>query len=346
VDFSSDNAAGVHPAILEALARANDGTAAAYGEDGLTKSVTARINEIFERECAVFFVATGSAANALALSVLCPPYGAVLCHEDSHIECDECNAPEFFTGGAKLVTLSGEAGKLSPRTIEAALGHYPAGFVHHAQPRAVSLTQASEWGTVYSPDEIAAIAEVAKTRDLKVHMDGARFANALVGSGASPAALTWKAGVDVLSFGATKNGALAAEAVIFFDPDLAGDFVYRRKRGGHLISKGRYLAAQFEGYLAEDLWLEMARHANAMARELADGLVAGGARLCAPVQANEIFAVLPAQMEAGLAEAGAKFYPWVPPGDTFGGRARRFVTSFATRQGEIDQALAVVRAAA
>ncbi len=335
VSFTSDNASGAAPEILRALTEASSGAAMPYGEDAITGRVASRLAEIFETKVAVFPVATGTAANSLALSVMVPPYGAVYCHETAHVHVDECGAPEFYTGGAKLVPLSGEHGKIDPQTFGEAIEG--AGNVHAVQPAALSITQASEAGTVYTPTEIADLAEVARRHDLGLHMDGARFANALVAGNHSPAELTWKAGVEALSFGATKNGALGAEAVVLFKPALAETFAYRRKRGGHLLSKMRFLSAQLDAYLRDDLWLRNARHANAMAGRLGAGLAAiTDVTLCHPVEANEIFARLPETMIAGLLEQGFAFYRW-------GAEARgevRLVTSFDTDPKDVDAFLA------
>ncbi|MEI9983959.1 MAG: beta-eliminating lyase-related protein [Aliidongia sp.] len=313
MNFASDNVTGVAPEILAAIVAANDGAVASYGDDSITGRVASRLAEIFEHEVAVFPVATGTAANALSLAALTPPWGAVFCHEVSHIAVDEANAPEFYSGGAKLATLSGADGKLSAETI-AKLLPGGLGVVHHAQPAVVSLTQATECGTAYRPAEIAAIAEIAHGHGLSVHMDGARFANALSFLSCSPADMTWRAGVDALSFGATKNGALAAEAIVFFDPAKAQSLPFRRKRAGHLFSKMRFLSAQLEAYLANDLWLRNAAHANAMAGRLARGLTQlPGCRLRHPVEANEIFIELPEPVIAGLLEAEFKFYRWDGP---------------------------------
>ena len=285
VNFCSDNASGAAPEVLRALEAANAGWAMPYGNDELTRRVEARVREIFETDAAVFPVATGTAANVLCLSVMTPPYGAIYCHQESHINVDECGAPEFYSGGAKLVALPGAHGKLAPATLEAAI--VDAGNVHAVQPAAVSLSNVSEAGTVYTPEETRAIAEVAEGHGLGLHLDGARFANALVALGCSPAEATWKAGVDALSLGATKNGVLAGELVVLFDPGKAEELGYRRKRGGHLFSKMRFLSAQLEAYLADDLWLRNARHANAMAAALAEGLAElPGAVLSHPVEAN------------------------------------------------------------
>jgi threonine aldolase len=299
-DFRSDNVAGAPPAILAALAAANRGAESSYGDDAITRRLEARLGALFECDVAVFPVATGSAANALALASLTPGWGAVLCHEAAHIATDECGAPEFFTGGAKLVPLAGQDGKLQAQTVAPHLARDSRG-VHHVQPAAVSLSQSTEAGTCYAPDEIAAIAEIGRRHGLKLHMDGARFANAVASLGCSPAELTWKAGIDVLTFGLTKNGALSAEAVVFFDPALAENFPYRRKRAGHLFSKMRFVSAQFEAQLTDGLWLELAAHANAMAARLGAGLAGlPGVRLLYPVQANEVFVAMSEARIAGL----------------------------------------------
>ncbi|RMD63177.1 MAG: low specificity L-threonine aldolase, partial [Alphaproteobacteria bacterium] len=340
VNFCSDNATGASVEILRALEAANGGTAMPYGADDITARVAARLGEIFETEVAVFPVATGTAANVLALSVMVPPYGAVYCHREAHIHVDECGAPEFYTGGAKLIPLPGAHGKLDPQTLEGAITG--AGVVHAVQPAAISLTQATEAGTVYTPDEVAAIAAVARRHGLGLHVDGARFANALVALGCSPAEATWKAGVDALSFGATKNGALGAEAVILFKPapGMAEEFGYRRKRGGHLFSKMRFLSAQLEAYLADDLWLRNARHANAMARRLGDGLATlPGVALIHPVEANEVFARLPEAMIAGLLDDGFAFYRWGAPEAC----EVRLVTAFDTDPQDVNRFLTAAR---
>jgi threonine aldolase len=330
MNFTSDNCYGVSAAIMAALARVNDGTDASYGDDAITARLQRRFAEIFEREVAVFPVISGSAANALALATLVPSHGAILCHEASHVLTDECGAVEMFTHGARLVGLSGRNAKLWPRDVEGALRRFEKGSVHHFKPCAISITNASELGTVYRPDEIAALAAVARAEGLMLHMDGARLANALAFLGCSPAELTWRAGVDVLSFGATKNGAMGAEAVVFFDPAAAGDFAYRRKKAGHLISKLRFVSAQLEAYLEDGLWLDNARRANALAARLGEGLRQA---LAFPVEANEVFARIPVAVAARLRAAGARFYDWMPPE---GGEVLvRLVTSFATSDAEV-----------
>lgn len=331
MNFASDNTAGISPEILAALAAANDGAVGSYGADPITARLEAKLADLFEHEVAVFPVATGTAANALALAAVTPPWGAVLCHPLAHIACDEANAPEFYTGGAKLVPVAGADGKLAAADL-AALLPGDLGNVHHAQPAAISLTQATECGTVYRPAEIAGIATLAHRHGLAVHMDGARFANALVHLDVSPAELTWRAGVDVLSFGATKNGALGAEAIVFFDPARARDLPFRRKRAGHLFSKMRFLSAQLDAYVTGGLWLRNARHANAAAARLADGLATlPGVRLRHPVEANELFVELPEAMIAGLFAAGAQFHRWEGAAST----CVRLVTAWNTTDADV-----------
>lgn len=278
MNFASDNVAGAAGPILEALVKGmgpGAEPAMPYGNDPVTRRVEAAFDDLFECETTIFPVATGTAANALALSVLCPPYGTIYCHRLAHIEEDECGAPEFFTGGAKLTLLDGADGKLTPDGLSTALAAGHAGVVHHAQPAAVSLTQATECGTAYSVAEIKALTAIAHAHGLPVHMDGARFANAVAHLGCTAAEMTWKAGIDVLSFGGTKNGCLAAEAVVFFTHrDKAAEFGFRRKRAGHLFSKMRTISLQLEAYLADGLWLSMARQANDNARTLLERLTA------------------------------------------------------------------------
>ena len=332
MNFASDNAYGASPEILTHLSTVSAGAADSYGEDAVTARVCERLRAIFERDIAAFPVVTGTAANALALATLCPPYGAVFCHHESHIAVDECAAPEFFTGGAKLVHLDGDHGKITPAVIEAALPNYARG-VHSPRPAVVSITQTSELGTIYSIAEIRAIADTAHKSGMTLHMDGARFANALVTLGCTPAEMTWKAGVDTLSFGATKNGALCAEAVIFFDTAHAQEFEYRRKKAGHLVSKMRFISAQLEAYLENDLWLSNARRANALARRLGDGLAAvPGVTLAGPVEANGVFAWFPKPVAARLRERGARFYDWAQEPERV---MVRLVVSFATPEADV-----------
>ena len=341
MNFASDNTAGVAPEILQAVAGANAGFALGYGNDDLTRRVESQVADLFGHAAAVFLVPTGTVANALALAQVTPPWGGVLCHAQSHIMTDECGAPEFYGGGLKLIGLPGDDGKLSPASVAAAAERYRGHRPHQVNAASLSLTQASEAGTIYRPHEIAELTRIAHAHGLKVHMDGARFGNALARLNASPAELTWKAGIDVLSFGATKGGAMAAEAVVFFDPAIADAMHERRKRGGHLLSKHRFLAAQFEAFLHEGLWLRLARHANAMADRLAEVLKAAGLPPVWPVEANLVFALLPEAVDAKLKAAGAAYYVREPDRLPAGieaaptDRLARFVTSFATREDEI-----------
>ena len=349
MNFASDNTAGIAPEILQALAAGNDGFTLGYGNDDVTRGVEKRIGEIFEHDVAVFLVPTGTAANALALAHISPPWGAVFAHNEAHILTDECGAPEFFGGGLKLVGIPGAGCKLTPEALREKVSHYIGHAPHQVLPAAVSFAQASEAGTIYRPGEIAALSKIAHAHGMKVHMDGARFANALVRTNASPAEVTWRAGVDVLSFGATKGGALAAEAVVFFNRNDAKNMGERRKRAGHLLSKHRFLALQFAAYLENDCWLRLARHGNAMADKLAAGLSAAGRPPVWPVEANLVFIAVPAAVEARLKAAGARFYvrssESLPAGTSLGpdGLLIRLVTSFATRDAEIEQFVALVR---
>lgn len=331
--FASDNGARCPAPVMEALMRANEGSAMPYGNDPVTAAAADRIREVLEApQAAVYFVATGTAANALALATLCPPYGAVFCHDGAHVQHDECGAPEFFSG-AKLLPVPGDHGRMSPQALDARIRAQGTRVVHSVQPGAVTITDVTEAGTIYSPDEIAALAKVAQSHGLPVHLDGARFSNALAATGATPAELTWKAGVDALSFGGTKGGLLGAEAVVFFDPAKAWEFELRRKRGGHLFSKNRYLAAQFLGWLQGGLWLDLADHANAMAARLAKGIEQiAAASLVHPAQANIVFATLPDAAHDRLKAAGAMYY-------NMGEGRARLVTSWATTEAEVDSFL-------
>ncbi len=346
MNFASDNTAGIAPEILQAFVAGNDGFAMGYGNDDATRAVERRIGEIFEHDVAVFLVPTGTAANALALAHISPPWGAVFAHAEAHILTDECGAPEFFGGGLKLVGMPGVGCKVAPETLAKTISGYEGHTPHQVVPAALSFAQASEAGTIYRPGEIAALAEVARAHGMKVHMDGARFANALVRMNASPAGITWRSGVDVLSFGATKGGAMAAEAVVFFDRELAANMAERRKRAGHLMSKHRFLALQFEAFLANDFWLRLARHANAMADRLAAGLTSAGRPPVWAVEANLVFIALPKAEEARLRAAGARFYvrhsESLPAGLEPDHCLIRLVTSFATREDEIDRFVRLV----
>lgn len=342
MNFASDNVMGASAPVLDAIVRANGGAMAAYGADPITRRVEARLREVFEApELAVFPVVTGTAANALALAACVPPYGLCLCHAEAHVTEDECGAPEFYMHGAKLAGVPGAGGKLAAADVARWLAALPR-HVKQMPPRALSLSQATEAGLVYGVDEIAALSAAAHAHGLAVHMDGARFANALVSLGCTPAEMTWKAGVDVLSFGATKNGCLAAEAILVFRPDLAETLEYRRKRGGHVLSKGRLVAAQLDAYLESDHWLANARHANAMAARLSADLAAlPGVRLAWETQANEVFPILPGGLDAHLRAGGAIYHPWstnsLPAGEAVGGDEAlvRFVTAFATTEAEV-----------
>lgn len=350
MQFASDNGSGVPSEVIAALSRANDGHAAGYGADPLSLAVRDRIRTLFEApQAAVYLVATGTAANALALACFCPPWSAVFCHRIAHIEEDECGAPEFYTGGAKLVLVDGADARMTPDALEARIKATGGAGVHNVQRGMISLTNTTEAGTVYSPAEVAALAEVARRHNLPVHMDGARFANALVATGATPADMTWRAGVDVLSFGGTKNGLLGVEAVVIFDPDKAWEFELRRKRGGHLFSKHRFLAAQMDAYLQDDLWLRLAGHANAMAERLAAGMAArAGIALLHPPQANMLFPAFARHRHRRLQAAGARYYLW-PFDQTLEGPqdapvSCRLVCSWSTTPTEVDTFLAQLTA--
>ncbi len=350
MNFASDNGAGVAPEILEAILASSRVNAPAYGADDYTARAEARLSELFEKKVAAFLVSTGTGANALALGALARPWEAIFCHEESHIHDDECGAPEFFCGGAKLVGIPGDAGKITPDALAETLSRFPRGLVKSAQPGALSLSQVTEAGTLYTVDEIATLASIARSAGIPVHMDGARFANAIAASKVSPADMTWRAGVDVLTLGATKNGALACEAVIFFDSATAAAFAYQRKRGGHTLSKGKFLGAQMEAYLEGGLWLNLAMRANLAASKLATGLLgAPGIRATWPTEANEVFVVAPRESAEAWRAAGARFHEWstralaselVPgPGESL----LRLVTSFETRSAEIEALIALAK---
>lgn len=345
-NFKSDNVTPVCDAIMAAIHAANTGSAASYGADDFTQRLQTVASEVFATEVAIFPVTTGTAANALALSHMVPPYGAVYCHDAAHITTDECGAPEFFTGGAKLIGFSSGDGKIAPERLASAIAFANDMGVHHVKPGALSLSQATEWGTVYQLSEVSALTAVAKQHGLPVHMDGARFANALAHLGCTPAEATWKNGVDVLTLGATKNGALCAEAVVFFDPARARDFERRRKQSGHLWSKMRFVSAQLLAYFQNGLWLDNARHANAMACTLAEGLGRlNGASLLQAVDANEVFVALPEACVAALEQQGFGFYRW-PLSAVPNGVAIRLVTTYATPRAQVDEFLAAARSSA
>jgi len=342
-NFGSDNVAPASEPILAAVNAANSGPAESYGADAYTERLTALAREVFETELLIYPVATGTAANALALAQIAPSFGGVYCHDGAHIVTDECGAVEAFSGGARLLGLPSATGKIAPGPLAAAIAYAKDMGVHHVRPSALSLTQATELGTVYGLDELAALTATAKRNGLAVHMDGARFANALVHLDCSPAAATWKCGIDVLSLGASKNGALCAEAVVFFDSALAQNFERRRKQAGHLWSKLRYLSCQLVAYLEDELWIENARQANAMATRLAAGLSkVEGARVLQAVQANEVFVALCERRIAALERAGFHFYRW-PLCAVSEGAAIRLVTSYATRAQDVDDLLREVQ---
>ncbi len=345
--FASDNAGPAHPAIMQALMDANQGFALPYGADDIMTRVTARIRDLFEApRASVHLVATGTAANSLALACMCQPWQTVFCSPVAHIHEDECNAPEFYMGGAKL-TLVGDSDKMTPDALRAAFAAEETRGVHGPQRGPVSITQVTEKGRVYTLDELSALTAVAREFGQKAHMDGARFANALVALGCTPAEMTWKAGIDAVSFGGTKNGCPGVEAVIFFDPDKAWEFELRRKRGAHLFSKHRYLSAQMEAYLADDLWLTSARAANANCRRLADGLAGvPGVQMLHDPQANMIFAHMPRAAHKRLSDAGAMYYVLdgdVNTGDPDEPLPCRLVADWSISAEQIDQFVALAK---
>ncbi|HEV2442786.1 MAG TPA: beta-eliminating lyase-related protein [Steroidobacteraceae bacterium] len=334
--FCSDNTASVSPEILQAIAAANSGLEIPYGDDPLTQRLDEVLGEFFGTELRAFVVTTGTAANSLALATLSPPYGAIYCHPEAHIAVDECGAPGFFSGGAQLERIEGERAKFTAEALAARLDAYTVS-VHGVQPAAVSISQATELGAAYRPSEVAALCEVAHARGLHVHMDGARFANAVAYLGCHPGDVTWRAGVDVLSFGATKNGALAAEAVVFFHLGLVRDFELRRKRAGHLLSKSRFVSAQLLGYIESGVWRRNAERANRLARSI--GAAAGG-RLLHPVEANEVFVELGVDGKASLQAAGFEFYDWGSPVSG----AARLVTSWDQDERHVEALCAALTA--
>ncbi len=321
--FFSDNAAPVHPKVMEAIATANV-LDTAYDGDAWSQKLDSAFSDLFEKQVKAVWIGSGTAANSLALAALCPPYGSIICHKDAHIQNDECSAPEFFTHGAKLALIGGPAAKISADALNAKLESTPKG-VHWAQPKAVSITNATEYGCVYSPQDVAALSAICRNHNLGLHMDGARFANAVAHLGCSPAEITWKAGVDILSFGCVKNGGMAAEALIFFRPELAEGFAERRKRAGQLFSKGRFYAAQILALIENGLWLQNADQANAAAKILGQ---AAGARLLYPVEANEIFLRITPGEAASLRTMGFDFYDWAE-GEV------RLVTSWQHQQADV-----------
>ena len=333
VKFASDNVAGACPEVLDAIIKANDGDSTPYGNDQISTELQDKFSEIFEKEVIVFPTASGTAANALALATMTPSFGNVYCHKLSHINTDECGAPEFYTGGGKLVTLNGVKGKITAEELDQAISGK--GIVHHTQPSSVSITQVCETGEVYQLDEIKKISEVTHKHNLSIHMDGARFANALVSLNATPAEMTWKSGIDVLSFGATKNGCIAAEAIIFFKKDLVGNVAFLMKRAGHLLSKMRFVSAQLDAYISNDVWLRNAKHANKMGKKLSDGLKDhSDINLAYPTEANEVFATFPRKKIDHLNSEGYQINE-----DEWDGKAVRLVAAWNTQDTDVDHLL-------
>ncbi len=348
MNFTSDNAGPAAPEILQALVQANEGYQPSYGADDLMESVRRRIRSVFEAPRAeVHLVATGTAANALCTACLCPPWGTIYCHRHSHVEEDECGAPEFYSGGAKLTLLGGAHARIDPAELESALRSAAPVGVHNVQRGALSLTNATENGAVYDCGAVRLLTDTAARYDVPVHLDGARFANAVAHLSCTPAELSWKAGVTALSFGGTKNGLLGVEAVILFSPELSWQFELRRKRGGHLFSKHRFLSAQMDAYLADDLWLKLAAKANRMARRLAQAIESlPQAGLVHPVEANMVFAALPRRVHKQALDKGAKYYFWPhdqridgPPDEML---TARLVCGWSTTEQEVDQLITAV----
>jgi len=337
IKFASDNVAGACPEVLDAVIKANEGDSTPYGNDQISTELQDKFSEIFEKEVIVFPTASGTAANALALSTMTPSFGNIYCHKLSHINTDECGAPEFYTGGGKLVTLQGIKGKITANELDESVTG--AGIVHHTQPSSVSITQVCETGEVYQLDEIKKISDVAHNHNLNMHMDGARFANALVSLDVTPAEMTWKSGIDVLSFGATKNGCLAAEAIIFFKKDLVGNTAFLMKRAGHLLSKMRFVSAQLDAYISNDVWLKNARHANKMGKRLSEGLNNySDINLSYPTEANEVFATFPRNKIDHLNSEGYTINE-----DEWDGKAVRLVAAWNTKDNDVDEFLEILK---
>ncbi len=331
MNFTSDNVTPAHPKILEAILKANQGYEPAYGADGYSHHLQKRLSDIFETEVSAFLTTTGTASNCLALSSMVKPYEAIYCSKEAHIATDEGNAPAFFTSGAKLVLCDGADGKIDPLFLENKIIETVEKKAFAPKPGCISMTQSTELGTVYTLNELSAISEIARHFKLPVHMDGARFANSLVSLSCSPAELTWKQGIDILSFGATKNGTVCAEAVIIFNPKMAENFDYLHKRAGQTLSKARFFSCQILEYLEDDLWLKNASHANAMAQKLAHILTKNQVKILNPVDANELFFTLSSDVETQLRNQGCKFYKWHSTENVY-----RFVTSFYTTDQDID----------
>lgn len=346
MNFASDNASGVHPEILAALSAANDGHVLGYGRDALTEAAQDRVREVLDApDAAVMFVTTGTAANAISLGAAVQPWQRIFCHEDAHIETSECGAPEMFTSGAKLTLMPGDGGLIDADALDHAAEFWAGEGLGGGQPGAVSITNSTEWGRVWMPDNVREVAAVAKQHGLALHMDGARFANAVVGSRASAADVTHRAGVDLLSFGGTKNGAMGAEAIVAFDGEMSDRIAYMRKRGGHLWSKHRYLSAQFYALLEGDLWLRAAENANAMARLLGEGIQQiEGASLVQPVESNQVFATVPGDADDRARAAGANYYKWTSLGEETPDEVTlRFVCSWNSCEEDVLELLKALR---
>jgi len=337
LEFRSDNCGSAAPEILEALLRANQGTAIGYGADALTQQLNDRLSEIFETSVQAFPIPTGTGANALALAAIGSPFGAVYCSPEAHINTSECNAVGFFGSGLKVTPIGGVHGKVCPESLEKNLNTAGFGLAHKSQPVAVNLVQATDLGAVYTTEEIKRLSDLAHAKGLNVHMDGARFANALVHLGCSPAEMTWKAGVDILSLGVTKNGGLLSDAIVVFNPDIADKIGFHLRRGGMIWSKMRFASAQVLAYVENDLWLRLARQSNAAAQQLAQGIQhIPGARLIAPVQANELFVEMQTQALDQLAESGVLYYRRGPT-------LARLVCRWDTTQDEVTQLLGLMK---
>jgi len=335
--FASDNVTGACPEVMDAVVAANSGIATSYGDDEWSSRLQTKLSEIFETDVEVFLAVSGTASNALALSSLAPVFGKIYCHELSHINTDECGAPEFFTGGAKLIPMRSSNGRIKANELAETIRG--SGNVHVTQPSVVSITQSCETGTVYQLDEIKAISKIARKHKMSVHMDGARFANALASLDVSPAEMTWKSGVDVLTLGGTKNGCLAAEAIIFFKPDMVGNFPYLHKRSGQLLSKMRFISSQLEAYVTDDLWIRNAQHSNSMAKILSEGLNAfSNIELAYPTQSNEVFVNLPRELIDYLNNAGYDINE-----EELDGKAVRFVTAWNSELKDVDRLLEVIK---
>ena len=335
--FASDNVTGACPEVMDAVVDANSGIATSYGDDEWSSRLQTKLSEIFETDVEVFLAVSGTASNALALSALAPVFGKIYCHELSHINTDECGAPELFTGGAKLIPMRSSNGRIKANELAETIRG--SGNVHVTQPSVVSITQSCETGTVYQLDEIKAISKIARKHKMSVHMDGARFANALASLDVSPAEMTWKSGVDVLTLGGTKNGCLAAEAIIFFKSDMVGNFPYLHKRSGQLLSKMRFISSQLEAYVTDDLWIRNAQHSNSMAKILSEGLNAfSNIELAYPTQSNEVFVYLPRELIDYLNNAGYDINE-----EELDGKAVRFVTAWNSELKDVDRLLEVIK---